>query len=370
MSSQTSNSQDELSHEEYERYSRQIIINEIQAQGQSRLKNARVICVGAGGLNSSTLLYLAACGVGSIGIIDNDIVTISNLQRQILYQYSDIGKKKARKVDEKLTSLNPSINIYRYITKLTEKNIENILSEYEIIIDGTDNFKTRYLISQYCYKLHKIHIYGAIDKFTGQVSIFNYRSSTSYYKLYDKISYSKIRACSETGVVNTLAGIIGLLQATEAIKIITGVGEVSRNYLSIFNLINCSLNRKKIQSKKITSQQINTIKQRSLCANAQYISINKIRNSDKLYKLIDVRTALEFQLNAMDNAINIPLSILQKNKSIERIKNLQDRHEIAIYCNNSTRSHLASKILNKSLISHYVLSSLDLTRKERDSNPR
>ena len=355
MSSQTSNNQSELSHEEYERYSRQIIIDEIQAQGQSRLKNARVICVGAGGLNSSTLLYLAACGVGGIGIIDNDIVTISNLQRQILYQCSDIGKKKARKVNAKLTSLNPNINTYKYLTKLTEKNIENIFSEYEIIIDGTDNFKTRYLISQYCYKLHKIHIYGAIDKFTGQVSMFNYRSSTNYYELYDKISYNKIGACSETGVVNTLAGIIGLLQATEAIKIITGIGKVSRNCLSIFNLINCSLNKKKIKSKKITSQQTNTIKQKSLHANAQYISISKIGNSNKSYKLIDVRTTLEFQLNAMNNAINIPLSILQKNKSIEKIRNLQDKYEIAVYCNNSTRSHLASKILSKSLISHYVL---------------
>ncbi len=147
------------------------------------------------------------------------------------------------------------INIESYNRKINEENIVNILSNYEIIIDGTDNFRARYIISQYCYQLHKVHIYGAIEKFTGQVSVFNYQNSVNYYDLYRKIAYTRLQKCSETGIVNTLAGIIGLLQATEAIKIIVGIGKTTRNHLIVFSLLSCSLNKIKIGSSKLLNQK-------------------------------------------------------------------------------------------------------------------
>lgn len=350
--------QSNLSYEEYQRYARQIIIKEIQANGQNRLKNASVICIGAGGLSAPALIYLAACGIGRIGIVDNDNVELSNLQRQIIYRSKNIAKKKAEVACENLLELNKLPSIKSYNKRLTQNNIADTLSDYEIIIDGTDNFKTRYLISQYCYRLHKIHIYGAIEKFIGHVSVFNYQNSISYYNLHNKISYRKLKGCNESGVINTLAGITGLLQATEAMKIITGIGEVSCNQLIMFNMLDCSVNKINVRPIKLSlNQSIISCKteynDQESCI--RYISAKSMLDQkENAYKLIDIRTPLEFQLWRLSDAINIPLSVLKAKKSIKRLKELLNNYRIVIYCDNSTRSYVASQILNSHSIKHYI----------------
>ncbi len=344
-----------LSSKEYKRYARQIIIQQINSEGQKRLKKAKVIFIGAGGLNTPSLLYLAACGIGTIGIIDYDIVEMSNLQRQIIYQNNDINKYKIKAAYSRLKSLNPLINIRSYKKLLNKTNIKKILYYYDIVIDGTDNFNTRFLISQYCHKFHKIHIYGAIDAFTGQVSVFNYKNSTNYYKLYNRISYRKIQACNETGIINTVAGIIGLLQATEVIKIITGIGCISNNSLLVFNSLNCSLDKIKIQPSKINTKKLEIIQKNKNHSNKKYLNIKNIYSKkNKKYKLIDIRRPQEFNINHIKNAINIPLKQLKRQKYIDYIKSLKPS-SIIIYCNNETRSYIGSQILKKYNIDHYIL---------------
>ena len=354
-----------LSHNDYNRYARQITIEEISIQGQSRLKQAKILCIGAGGLNAPALLYLAACGIGTIGIIDHDIVEISNLQRQIIYNKNDIKTNKAQAAFNTLKSLNPYIKINSYNKYLEPFNIRDIIFNYDIIIDGTDNFEIRYLISEYCYLLHKIHIYGAIEKFTGQVSVFNYQNGSHYYNLHKNIT--KLQNCNESGIINTLAGLIGTLQATEAIKIILGLGSILSEYLLILNILKYSLNTTKIKRQKIAEKIIIKSNQ----TKKRYIDINTlINNHQESYHLIDVRTTLEFRIKYIEKAINIPLNILKQKKSIKLLKNIYPSI-IVLYCDNENRSYIASQILYRHSIEHYILQGgINSIKKERDSNPR
>lgn len=351
----TISSHHSLSYREYERYAKQITIEEVKIEGQVRLKKAKIICIGAGGINSPVLIYLAACGIGTIGIIDNDNIDLSNLQRQIIYKHEDIGKKKVKAAHRNLSLLNQSIVIRSYKERLTESNIVNIFSNYEIVIDGTDNFATRYLVSQYCYKLHKIHIYGAIDKFTSQVSVFNYQNSKSYYNLYNKMSYGKLQRCDTTGVINTLAGIVGLLQATEAIKIILGIGKVCCNKLLTFNTLSCSLNKVKIKPCVLLNQKIKKYESKNTKFQEKYITGDIVINSKKdSHALIDIRTSEEAKVNNLNNAVNIPLNRFKKQPSIQLIKKLAEKYNIVLYCSNLTRSYVASQILQSYSIKHYI----------------
>ncbi len=351
-------SHNNLSRNEYERYAKQIIIEEIKIEGQSRLKKAKVICIGAGGINSSTLMYLAACGIGTLGVIDDDNIELSNLQRQVIYRHKDIGKKKVKAVRKSLFLLNESIKIKSYNTKLTKDNIINILSNYEIVIDGTDNFAARYLISEYCYRLHKIHVYGAIDQFTSQVSVFNYQNSKSYYSLYNKMSYSKLQRCDSTGVINTLPGLTGLLQATETIKIILGLGKVCCHELLVFNMLKCSLAQIKIKPCKLLNQKIKKYKNRNTEFQKQYILTDIVlSNTKESDLLIDIRTSEESKIHKLNKAINIPLHRLKKQQAIKQIKKLAEKHNIILYCGHSTRSYIASQILQRYSIKHYIFNN-------------
>ena len=344
-----------LSYQEYQRYARQIIIEKISTEGQKKLKKAKVICIGAGGLNTPALLYLAGSGIGTIGIIDNDIIEISNLQRQILYSTNNINKTKTKIAYHTLKLLNPLININSYNTELNQYNIQEIISLYDIIIDGTDNLNIRYIISQYCYKLHKIHIYGAIEQFIGHVSIFNYQNGPHYYNLYNKLSKNQLQNCNDIGIMNTLAGIIGTIQATEAIKIITGIGSTLNNHLLIFNILNYSINKTKIKPQKIKNEIIVKSKLLKNRQHIKYISLKDIKKQiNKPYILIDIRTSIEFKLKHIDNAINIPLTKLKKQTCITYLHSLKN-NIIILYCNHSTRSFVASEILRNYKIDSYIL---------------
>lgn len=220
------------------RYDKQIALPEVGEAGQKKLARAKVLVVGTGGLGCPVLQYLAAAGVGTIGIVDGDEVNETNLHRQVLYTNSDVGKPKVQVAAERLKQLNPEVEIQTFSEFLTAGNAMNIVANYDLIVDATDNFVARYRINDVCVKLGKPFVYGAIHRFEGQVSVFNYKGGPTYRCLFpDKPAESQIPNCNETGVLGVLPGIIGTHQATEVLKIILGIGEVLSGKLMTLNLL-------------------------------------------------------------------------------------------------------------------------------------
>lgn len=225
-----------LSENEKERYSRHLALDEIGEQGQEKIKNAKALVIGAGGLGSPVLLYLAAAGVGKIGIVDNDIVSESNLQRQVLYDTRCIGEPKAEVATRKLQALNPHIRICPYNQRFTEKNSDQLVREYDIVIDATDNLLSRYVIDDACVRCGKPFIYGSICEFDGQVSVFNYHGGITYRDLYEyHEGIGDFR--QPLGVVGALPGVVGSIQATEAIKVILDRTDTLSGKLLLINLL-------------------------------------------------------------------------------------------------------------------------------------
>ncbi len=228
-----------LSKHEAIRYQRQLIIPAVGEAGQEKLKKARVLVVGAGGLGSPVLLYLAAAGVGTIGIVDSDIVDLSNLQRQILYNIKDIGLPKAAKAAEKLAALNPGVTLNTYYIRLTEDNADEILSGYDLAVDCCDNYPTRYLLSDATLRAGKPMVYGAVYQFFGQASVFNYKNGPSYRTLFpDEMKLTGDKPSGPPGVIGVLPGIVGSMQACEVIKIITGAGDILSGRLLQIDALN------------------------------------------------------------------------------------------------------------------------------------
>ena len=228
----------------YERYQRQMILKSFGEAGQQKLLKAKVLVIGAGGLGCPALQYLAAAGIGTIGIVDDDVVSLSNLHRQILYSVNDIGFPKAERAAEKLGQLNPEITIITYPERLTNQNALSIMDAYDIIIDGTDNFSTRYMINDACVLLNKPLVYGAVSQYEGQVAIFNYKKNpaeeaVNYRDLFpNPPKEGEVLNCAEAGVLGVLPGIIGTMQANETIKLITGIGKPLINRMLTFNSLN------------------------------------------------------------------------------------------------------------------------------------
>lgn len=232
-----------LNQDENKRYLRHFQLDEIGLDGQLKLKEAKVLVVGAGGLGCPALTYLTAMGVGEIGVLDFDKVSHSNLQRQFLYTSEDIGKNKVEIAIKKLQQQNPNVNFHAYSLRLDENNAENIFSKYDYIIDATDSILARYIINDCCVKLGKAFVYGSIHKFEGQVSVFNYQNGPTYRCLFpENIEKQEVLSCIEAGVVGVVPGIIGTIQASEILKLITGIGEVLNGRLLIMNLLNYSIN--------------------------------------------------------------------------------------------------------------------------------
>ncbi|MGI6369211.1 MAG: HesA/MoeB/ThiF family protein [Ignavibacteria bacterium] len=217
------------------KYKRQISLQEIGIEGQKKLKQAKVLLVGAGGLGSAVSIYLTAAGIGTLGVIDSDVVSLSNLQRQILYYESEIGKSKVKCAKKKLQKLNSDTKINIYQENLTADNAKDIISNYDIVVDGTDNFQTRFLINDTCVLCDKVYIYGAIAGFSGQVSVFNYKGGANYRTLFSEEDVLEMKP--EKSVIGTLAGIIGCIEATEAIKVIVNMGNILSNQLFTINLL-------------------------------------------------------------------------------------------------------------------------------------
>lgn len=217
---------EELTVDEVRRYSRHLIIPEVGMSGQKRLKNARVLCVGAGGLGSPALMYLAAAGVGTLGIVDYDVVDESNLQRQIIHSHSSIGQPKAESARERITEINPLIDVVLHNERLDSFNVMEIFSQYDLIVDGTDNFATRYLVNDACVLLNKPYVWGSIYRFEGQASLFWSEHGPCYRCLYpEPPPPGMVPSCAEGGVLGVLCASIGSIQVTEAIKVLTGIGD-------------------------------------------------------------------------------------------------------------------------------------------------
>ncbi|MGD0482008.1 MAG: molybdopterin-synthase adenylyltransferase MoeB [Terracidiphilus sp.] len=216
----------ELTRDELSRYARHLILPEVGVEGQQKLKAARVLCVGAGGLGSPLALYLAATGVGTLGLVDFDVVDASNLQRQILHSTGDVGRKKLDSAEEKLAALNPAVHVVKHETMLSSANAMDILKDYDIVADGTDNFPTRYLVNDACVLLGKPNVYGSVFRFEGQASVFATREGPCYRCLYpEPPPPGTVPNCAEGGVLGILPGLVGIIQATEVIKLILGKGE-------------------------------------------------------------------------------------------------------------------------------------------------
>src|SRR2546428_9964027 len=215
-----------LSNEEILRYSRHLIMPEVGMEGQQKLKAARVLCIGAGGLGSPLALYLAAAGVGTLGIVDFDVVDFTNLQRQIIYAPADVGRKKLDSAADKLKAINPFVQVKTFETRLSSENALDLFREFDIIADGTDNFPTRYLVNDACVLMGKPNVYGSIFRFEGQASVFATKEGPCYRCLYpEPPPPGLVPSCAEGGVLGVLPGMIGMIQATETVKLIMGIGE-------------------------------------------------------------------------------------------------------------------------------------------------
>lgn len=323
------------------------MLSEIGPEGQEKLKDADVLVIGCGGLGCPVLQYLAAAGVGNLGIIDHDIVEVSNLQRQILFSTEDIGKSKVLAAKDKLAKYNPLITITAIQEKFEVSNAIDLIRNYQIIVDCSDNFATRYLANDACVILDKPLVSGSIYKFEGQVSVFNYLKGPTYRCLYPNPPQQElISDCSETGVLGTLTGITGTLMANEVIKIITGIGNVLSGKLLSFDLLSSRF--KLFDYKPVPkNRQINKLSSDyNLSCNSEIKEINAQELKDKILRnepiqIIDVREPEEF-LERNIGGILIPLGQLEEN--LDKIK--RDIPSVII-CRSGRRSMYAAKILQK-----------------------
>ena len=332
------------------RYNRHIILNEIGQKGQNKLTKAKVLVIGAGGLGCPVLQYLTAAGVGTIGIIDYDVVSASNLQRQVLFGSSSLGQNKAIAAKKRLIDLNNTIKINAYPEKLIHKNALKLFKNYDIIVDGTDNFATRYLINDASVITNKPLVYGAIYKFEGQVSVFNYQNGPSYRCLFPiPPKRGTIPNCSEIGVLGVLPGIIGSMQANEVLKIILELGDMLSGKLFCYNALTTQtttliINKSKNEINKVLSNidSFQNIKEESNCDFLpQEISIEEAFQKNNV-QFIDVREYNELPKIDFLNAIQIPLSEFENN-----LDKIDSEKEKIIFCQVGIRSKTAVSILQK-----------------------
>ncbi len=237
-----------FSHDELNRYRRHLFLPEVGVEGQRKLKRAKVLLVGVGGLGSSAALYLAAAGVGEIGLVDHDTVELSNLHRQVLYTTSDVGRPKLAAAKERIQALNPEIRVVSHALRLTKENALNVLGLYDIVLDGTDNFPTRYLVNDAAALLGKPDIYGSVSRFEGQVSVFDAKRGPCYRCLYPETPPpGLVPSCAETGVAGVLPGLIGILQATETLKLVLGQGKPLIGRLLLFDALSVEFRELRIR---------------------------------------------------------------------------------------------------------------------------
>jgi len=352
-----------LSKDEILRYSRHLIMPEVGMEGQIKLKNAKVLLVGAGGLGAPLGLYLAAAGVGKIGIVDFDVVDFTNLQRQVIHGTKDVGRKKLDSAFDSMRDINPNVQIDRYDVAITSENAFDIISGYDMVVDGTDNFPTRYLINDACVILKKPNVYGSIFRFEGQATVFATEDGPCYRCLYpEPPPPGLVPSCAEGGVLGILPGIIGLVQATEAVKLILGVGEPLIGRLMLYDALAMKFRELKLRknpecpacgdhptiTKLIDYQQFCGITQHTPEATVVEGEITPKEVKEKIdrgdnFLLLDVREPHEYQICNIPAAKLIPLGDLPK-----RLSELDPASEIIAHCKSGMRSAKAVDLLKQS----------------------
>jgi len=352
----------DFSPEELGRYGRHFVLPEVGSEGQKKLKSSRILVIGAGGLGSPAALYLAAAGIGRLGIVDSDVVELSNLQRQILYGTADVGSRKTDIAGRRITELNPHVDVALYSERLTRDNAMRILGEYDVVIDGTDNFTTRYLVNDACVFLKKPYIYGSIFRFEGQATVFGAAGGPCYRCLHpEPPPVGLVPTCAEGGVLGVLPGIIGSIQAAEAIKLILGIGASLAGRLLLLDAVAMEFRELRITRNKScpvcgdnptitnlmdyeefcgmkqeTAQEISGVR---TDITAQQLKERMDRGDNIL--LLDVRQPHEYQLVRL-NAQLIPLDQLG-----QRLSELDRKKDIVVYCHSGMRSAFAAKLLRE-----------------------
>jgi adenylyltransferase/sulfurtransferase len=362
MALQMMENQIELTHEEIKRYSRHLLIPEVGLEGQKKLKASSVLVVGTGGLGSPVSMYLAAAGIGKIGLVDYDVVDYSNLQRQIIHGSSTLGKLKVDSAKDRLLDINPDIEIKVYNELFTSANAMEIAKEYDIIVDGTDNFPTRYLINDVCVMLGIPNVYGSIFRFDGQISVFDAEGGPCYRCIFpEPPPPGLVPSCAEGGVLGVLPGTVGTLQATEAIKVLLGIGTTLKGKMLLYNALDMSFDFIKLRKNpncKVCSPNpeiTELIDYEAFCgmpmhdhdegsAGAEWdITAPELAEelkSDHPPKLVDVREPHELRIAALDGAELIPLGQLAS-----RMSELDSADEMVLFCKGGTRSTRALELL-------------------------
>jgi molybdopterin/thiamine biosynthesis adenylyltransferase/rhodanese-related sulfurtransferase len=352
----------ELTRDEVARYSRHLIIPDLGVNGQKRLKNARVLVIGAGGLGAPTLLYLAAAGVGTIGIVDYDVVEESNLQRQIIHGVSDIGRSKAQSARDSIAEVNPLVQVRLHEVRLEPNNAVDLFEQYDLILDGTDNFATRYLVNDAAVLAHRPYVWGSIYRFEGQVSVFWEDApdgrGLNYRDLYPEAPPpGMVPSCAEGGVLGVLCASIASVMGTEAIKLITGIGEPLLGRLMVYDALEMSYRTITIRKDPSTPKITELIDYEEFCgsvsdATAEAVAdsaitpreLRELLDSGKKVALIDVREPAEWDINHIDGAQLIPKSLINSGEGLAKLP--QDRVPV-LYCKTGVRSAEALAAVKK-----------------------
>jgi sulfur-carrier protein adenylyltransferase/sulfurtransferase len=362
----------ELTADEYKRYSRHLIMPEVGLDGQKKLKAAKVLCIGAGGLGSPVAMYLAAAGVGTLGIVDFDTVDFSNLQRQILHGTPDVGRPKLASAKDRLNALNPNVHVETYETALTSENALKLFEPYDVIVDGTDNFPTRYLVNDACVILGKPNAYGSIFRFEGQASVFATKEGPCYRCLYpEPPPPGLVPSCAEGGVLGVLPGLVGVIQATEAIKLILGTGEPLIGRFLIVDALRMKFRELKLRkdpdcpvcgthptvTKLIDYEQFCGVRPaadpapKTMDQGLEITSIDLKKRLDRGDKItiVDVREPHEYQINRIPGSILIPLGDIPK-----RFSELDPDAELVMQCKSGARSAKAADFLRSQGFRHVL----------------
>ncbi len=355
----------ELSTDDLSRYSRHLILPEVGMEGQQRLKAAKVLCVGTGGLGSPLAFYLAAAGVGTLGLVDFDVVDASNLQRQIIHSTKDIGRKKLDSAAEKLIALNPSLNVIKHETMLSSANALDILKDYDVVADGTDNFPTRYLVNDACVILGKPNAYGSIFRFEGQASVFATEDGPCYRCLYpEPPPPGLVPSCAEGGVLGILPGLVGVIQATEVIKLILGKGSPLIGRLLLVDALNMRFRELKLRknpacpvcgenptvTQLIDYQQFcgimpETKEDKSMKNGIPQITVKELKrriDAGEDFQLIDVREPYEYQIAQIGG------KLIPQNDVPNRLAEIDRNREVIVQCRSGARSQRIAEFLVQS----------------------
>ncbi|GCL42132.1 molybdopterin-synthase adenylyltransferase MoeB [Anabaena sp. FACHB-1250] len=355
----------QLTKDDYERYSRHLILPEVGLEGQKRLKAASVLCIGTGGLGSPLLLYLAAAGIGRIGIVDFDVVDTSNLQRQVIHGTSWVGKPKIESAKNRIHEINPHCQVDLYETRLSSENALDIIRPYDIVVDGTDNFPTRYLVNDACVLLDKPNVYGSIFRFEGQATVFNYEGGPNYRDLYpEPPPPGMVPSCAEGGVLGILPGMIGIIQATETVKIILGNGTTLSGRLVLYNALDMKFRELKLRpnpirpviNKLIDYEQFCGIPQAKAEEAKQQMEIQEMTVKElkalldsgaKDFVLLDVRNPNEYEIAKIPGSVLVPLPEIENGNGVAKVRELLNGHRLIAHCKMGGRSAKALAILKE-----------------------